>query len=841
VKPRQFLSTDSEDGIEAILIECQGYSLHKYISRDGPLRPIIDFDLSREKFDKIELKLLSKEIQDLLCHAFSRTCKEIYSEWDSHTLTIASSSDKKKISLYISTFGLHLKNIAKVAIFTELIRKKLPHMRIKKAIFPKDSSVFDFMLCLPNDESPEVVSPLLVISEPASTKIFNTCTETTEDIKIELNLIAKLLEEFEIRGYELSSPCENFPNSFLLKQVTPAFCSLCYREYGYKDPHTSDNAHVIQNKKSYSFYCHHANNNREAGSRKPSIKLTIKEKTSEQEESLAVLEKLNQPRITDPNNHFVWGDLIDIYSSGEKYTHSKVYEAIQATIAYINREKKFWIFKVEDEDENSRLTFEFVPKLELANYEVNIVEFGGGIDKVKVINRSSTKPALKIKKEIIDPILWHIKNKPHSICVLKSTLQQCGKNIIINFIGNKVLGPKLYYATSDLGKILGKFNSLIQGKKLVVINETNMSSGEWYKFNGHLKSLITEPKVSIERKGLEPIHLKDYLAFIVTSNQDASLKIDAGDAHIVCFDISACYRGNILYFKLLAKILEHPDVPGIVMSYLLNRDLSNWDPQDIPSTKMKTDTILEHLSSSTRFIINPNGEKLFSNNILDKKFTYINIENKRAGSEKREWQYIFDRSKIVAKLCKLIEVIKEFSNVSQPETLANKFTDIPMFYVPEIKLSELEKNIAETSTTDHIEKGKDSSPAPIPAVTNMIQDLFNYITGQSEYSVASSFKTTDIFMTPEIEYIEPVDNKSESSSKIIEELEIRGYALSKACLRKTAIKYGEDPDKFMTITEENRDLEYIELSRQEKLICMEIKLRMYEDDSESRSYTCIYD
>ena len=30
------------------------------------------------------------------------------------------------MSLHISTFGLRLKNIAKVAVFTELVRKKLP-------------------------------------------------------------------------------------------------------------------------------------------------------------------------------------------------------------------------------------------------------------------------------------------------------------------------------------------------------------------------------------------------------------------------------------------------------------------------------------------------------------------------------------------------------------------------------------------------------------------------------------------------------------------------------------------------------------------------------------------
>ena len=76
-----------------------------------------------------------------------------------------------------------------------------------------------------------------------------------------------------------------------------------------------------------------------------------------------------------------------------------------------------------------------------------------------------------------------------------------------------------------------------------------MSSAEWHKFNGHLKSLITEGRVSIERKGIETKRIRDFTGFIVTSNQDAPLKIDIGDSHVVCFDVSSCYRGNTKYFK----------------------------------------------------------------------------------------------------------------------------------------------------------------------------------------------------------------------------------------------------------------------------------------------------
>ena len=99
------------------------------------------------------------------------------------------------------------------------------------------------------------------------------------------------------------------------------------------------------------------------------------------------------------------------------------------------------------------------------------------------------------------------------------------------------------------------------------------------------------------------------------------------------------------------------------MSYLLSRDLSNWNPGKIPVTKMKVKTMQEQLLNPIRFIIDyisswsedqvakpscislyqnyvewcgGNGEKPFSNNIFSKKFSQINIEHKRADGEKRE-------------------------------------------------------------------------------------------------------------------------------------------------------------------------------------------------------------
>jgi hypothetical protein len=73
---------------------------------------------------------------------------------------------------------------------------------------------------------------------------------------------------------------------------------------------------------------------------------------------------------------------------------------------------------------------------------------------------------------------------------------------------------------------------------------------------------------------------------------------------LYAFDVFSQCKNNIAYFKHLAKALEHPDAPGIVMKYLLDCDLSDFNPQEIPATKMKVETMREQLSNSIQFIIN---------------------------------------------------------------------------------------------------------------------------------------------------------------------------------------------------------------------------------------------
>jgi phage/plasmid-associated DNA primase len=181
---------------------------------------------------------------------------------------------------------------------------------------------------------------------------------------------------------------------------------------------------------------------------------------------------------------------------------------------------------------------------------------------------------------------------------------------------------------------------------------------------------------------------------MITSNQDAPLKINIGDSHIVCFNVSIRYKENTKYFKRLGSILDYSDAPGAIMKYFLSHNLSDFELQEIPNTKIKKDIMQDQLSNPIRFIIDhigswaensivktgqtllyqkylewcgDNGEKPFSNNIFGKKLSEKNIiecKQGRVGDGKREWQYILDCSKIITKLCKSgLGDMEEFSDI----------------------------------------------------------------------------------------------------------------------------------------------------------------------------------
>ena len=61
-------------------------------------------------------------------------------------------------------------------------------------------------------------------------------------------------------------------------------------------------------------------------------------------------------------------------TSGKKFFYAEVYEAIQVTVACVQKTSKLWLIKREDKQNG--LYFDMEAELKLANFKIEIIEYG---------------------------------------------------------------------------------------------------------------------------------------------------------------------------------------------------------------------------------------------------------------------------------------------------------------------------------------------------------------------------------------------------------------------------------------------------------------------------------
>jgi len=104
--------------------------------------------------------------------------------------------------------------------------KTKEHVSVKKAMHPKDGTIFDFMIRPPNDESEIAKSLLLVIRELEVKGCNNTNGEMTQ---AEFDFVKTLLRDNCVEGYILLLPSDNIPDLFPLTCNSLSYYPLCDR------------------------------------------------------------------------------------------------------------------------------------------------------------------------------------------------------------------------------------------------------------------------------------------------------------------------------------------------------------------------------------------------------------------------------------------------------------------------------------------------------------------------------------------------------------------------------------------------------------------------------------
>lgn len=193
----------------------------------------------------------------------------------------------------------------------------------------------------------------------------------------------------------------------------------------------------------------------------------------------------------------------------------------------------------------------------------------------------------------------HLLQKPDekpSVAIVMKSIEGTGKGALMKPF-SKICGE---YAAETNGAYLvtGRFNSVVANKLLIFSDEVDLTDA---KSADKLKALISEPTVMIERKGLDAIPVGSYTRFVFASNMDTVLKAGSRERRYLVLEPSPDLAQDKDYFDRYFAWLNDNGAANL-MHYLLNFDISDFDPRKAPSTQALLDEKLASLQSPLAFV-----------------------------------------------------------------------------------------------------------------------------------------------------------------------------------------------------------------------------------------------
>jgi hypothetical protein len=141
----------------------------------------------------------------------------------------------------------------------------------------------------------------------------------------------------------------------------------------------------------------------------------------------------------------------------------------------------------------------------------------------------------------------------------------------------------------------------MENKVLTVYDEMS-NFGGCYKTNNKLKSLITQSEQNIKHKGIDTVTIHDYNNYIMKSNNKWSVYVEASDCQYVVIGCSEHRIGDFDYFTEL-KCMQMPKNANLLLTWLISRDISHWNPRQIPDTELRHELKMRALDLPVQFLI----------------------------------------------------------------------------------------------------------------------------------------------------------------------------------------------------------------------------------------------
>jgi hypothetical protein len=308
-------------------------------------------------------------------------------------------------------------------------------------------------------------------------------------------------------------------------------------------------------------------------------------------------------KLNDPISYLVRGVDGNLQMLGKEKLEQRFYEeySIGVNEKTGDDERKFFVGQwLLDEKKKSyeKLTFNPSPLTDTRFYNTyrgltvhNLVNPTYQQEYVDEINKFVEERLCGGDAKFAEWFRWwlaHIIQKPWEmtrVCPIIKSREGIGKNLFLTFIGEEILG--YYLSLARLDKVLGRFNSILESKLLINLNE--VSYADVREDTGKLYEMIADKWITIEKKGVNPYKMENCANYIATTNKDCPLPVSHSARRVVCCETDAP-KLTTEEATRLASLFTNPDAIYSYYYFLNTLELPKKSLEDIrPITKYYED------------------------------------------------------------------------------------------------------------------------------------------------------------------------------------------------------------------------------------------------------------
>jgi hypothetical protein len=175
-----------------------------------------------------------------------------------------------------------------------------------------------------------------------------------------------------------------------------------------------------------------------------------------------------------------------------------------------------------------------------------------------------------------------------SICPVFISKEGAGKGTLLKLFSKMLGGKKILETSKPKDEVWGQFNGLMANAFLVNLNE--LSKKDTMDAEGKIKTLMTDPTLNINNKGVNSFPINSYHRFIITTNKEEPINTSKDDRRKLIIRTSDEKIGDKIYFKDLHNILDDVDSVKTCYEYFKNiPDMDKFGELKIPETEYHND------------------------------------------------------------------------------------------------------------------------------------------------------------------------------------------------------------------------------------------------------------